>query len=54
MDEKGLPKQHFKLSASVFPYTKINGELYDCVILAKIRHDAHMIAESFERVFKNG
>jgi len=53
MDVKGIPKQHFRLEARMYPYTNQKGTRMDCVVMEKKVTQIHSIAESLEGILKN-
>lgn len=53
MDSKGIPKQHFRLEARLYPYTNAAGKRMDCIVMEKIVSQIHSIAESLEGILKN-
>ena len=53
MDEKNLPKQHFRLEAHHYPYTNMRGKRYDCIVMQQIKTQQHLVNETVERFLKN-
>lgn len=53
MDEKNLPKQHFRLEASHYPYTNRQGKRFDCIIFQQVKTQQHLVNETVERFLKN-
>lgn len=53
MDRKELPKQHFRLTSRIYPYTNRRNRRMDCVVLEKVKTRTHEISESLERMLKN-